>query len=289
MIDDYRQRAARCESVNAWNKLHIDIENELIPQDIVELHDAARLFAQPPLRLRSRAWARRLYKMYSMAAKDIAEPFVATRLNDYVSAYTLTGRDAAPQNLLVCFTGNGGRLMMPVAVFLQHLDAGSTDVVVIRKQRGSSYQDGLPGLSASLSETYDVVSSLMPHRGEGYQRRFVLGTSAGGLPAVLAAVRWGFDRAVAVGAGSIGDPRWAVKGVAHFAEQFADARATSAHTTFLAVHGDIEADQNNAMELHALVGGERRCVPVPEHNCLYPLVQAGTLLNFVDEVLAGGR
>jgi len=106
------------------------------------------------------------------------------------------------------------------------------------------------------------------------------------LPAVLAATRWGFDTAVAVGAASIDDPRWERMGKATFADQFERLRATSPQTTVLAVHGDVEADSKHAIKLHEVVGGERRCIPAADHNCLFPMVMSKELVGLMDEVLA---
>jgi hypothetical protein len=106
-----------------------------------------------------------------------------------------TQGEEARRTLVVAFTGAAFRLMLPIAVVLQNLDADRHDLLLLFDRARTQFLGGLPALVAALDRLADF---------RRYQRLVCLGTSAGGLPALYAAIEARAARGVSVG-GSVPD------------------------------------------------------------------------------------
>jgi hypothetical protein len=227
MIEYYRRAARRCSSVNQFNALHIGLANRITPLELVALRQAqgpwfvARTLLQqvlrllspvsrlwgaqpPPAELRDR-WLRKLLGLYAQAAKPRPEPYRRRRLSRHLRLYSAGGA-RQDKTLLICFVGSSQRPFLPVPVFLQHLDAALSDVLMVGYPRGKGHRHGLPELGSTLEETIDKLRKLAGI--DAYRRCVALGTSGGGTPALLTALRLGLPGVLSAGGGSPTDPRW---------------------------------------------------------------------------------
>jgi hypothetical protein len=141
--------------------------------------------------------------MYN-AGKPQPERFTRFMLTEGIRIFA--GRsEPAGRVLIVAFPGNGGRLMMPLPIILQHLSPRQVDVVMVPDWKKANYRYGVPPLGNSLAEALPKLGKLLPR---GYDRIVTLGTSSGGIPSVLAAPIVSADTVLAIGAGSLDDVRW---------------------------------------------------------------------------------
>ena len=306
MIAGYRRAARRCRTVNQFNALHIALDNRLTPAELValvhqqgpwfrprlQLRRALRLLpqrwrhAQPqhaPAALRDE-WLRKLLRFYAMVRKPRPEPFARRKLSRHLRLYS-SGGPRRDKTLLLCFVGSAQRPMMPLPVFLQHLDAASTDVLMVGYPRGVGLRRGLPELAGSFEASIDRLRELADIG--AYRRCVALGTSGGGTPALLAALRLGLPAAMSAGGGGPNDMRWAAElgeDVGDLAERY--ARALPAAPRVVLAYGadepnDVASAQAFAQRIPAQlvpVRDGRRSVP---HNVLQPLLRRHRLRDFL--------
>ncbi len=306
MIELYRRAARRCRTVNQFNALHIALENRITPLELVALRDAQgpwfrlRTLLQSAWRLpyvalrrkdatspgaqRDR-WLRKLYRLYTQTAGPQPQPYRRRRLSRHLRLYSAGGAQHG-RELLICFVGSSQRPFLPVPVFLQQLDAARTDVLLVGYPRGKGHRLGLPELGSSFEQSIDrlrVVADI-----DAYQRCVAIGTSGGGTPAVLTALRLGLSAALSVGGGSPTDPRWSAalgEDAGDLARRYA-AASTSLPRVVLAYGVDAQKDvvaaqafaECIAAELRP-IGDDRRRTP---HNVFYPLLQRHRLHGFLE-------
>ena len=188
-------------------------------------------------------------------------------------------KDRSEKNLLIAFCGNGGRLGMPIAIFLQHLNSRDWDVVVSRKgPQKRTYAAGLEGVADDFPKVVGYINSATV--ADQYKRVMSIGTSAGGYAAILAAVLMNGTRGVSI----CGFPdRSSDPSRAKLPPQVS---ATSRPELEFVYGADAKHDEEAAFALQRSFGG--RLHPVPEvdnHNVLWELVKRGELAEFLREVL----
>jgi len=111
------------------------------------------------------------------------------------------GADPAPgRTLIVGFTGNYMRLMMPTYRLLANLDPQRHGLLLLRDTGRAFFMRGLEGLGDDLDGIAAHVEEMA--RRDGYARTVALGTSGGGMAALCVAARAGWPVAVAVAAAS---------------------------------------------------------------------------------------
>ncbi|MEO8487549.1 MAG: hypothetical protein ABI585_14560 [Betaproteobacteria bacterium] len=197
MLDQYLGDVARCSTINQFNRLHITLENVLAPAEICALIDGARArgiqLAEP-----CSAWLARMdhwLRGGGRRLQDYRRHVIAGDVTLYAApggTGTRTGR-----TLVVAYTGNAFRLMMPIALLLQHCPSERYEFLVLFDRKRTFFLDGIAGIGDDLPSTIAKIDSLAkPSR---YRRAIALGTSAGGLAAIWTAVVLDFARAVSVG------------------------------------------------------------------------------------------
>jgi len=263
MIDGYRRAARRCRTVNQFNALHIALENRITPLELMALRDeqgpwfplrtllqrGQRLLqrawlrgdaATPPGALRDR-WLRKLLDFYMQAAKPQPEPYQRRRLSRHLRLYS-AGGPRHDKTLLVCFVGSSQRPFLPVPVFLQHVDAAANDVLMVGYPRGKGHRHGLPELGSTFEQTIDKLRDIADLT--AYRHCAAIGTSGGGTPAVLTALRLGLPAALSAGGGSPTDRRWFAalgEDVGDLARRYAQA-STIQPRVVLAFGSDVQKD-----------------------------------------------
>lgn len=310
MLALYQRLGGRCRTRNQLNQVHIALENRMTPAELVALwrhyHGGqqsspvrlawARLVdktrdallgghlldrngpdgAQNSLHLASQTWTAQLHQRLMLAGAHPVADFKRERLAQGAARYS-NGRPRAHKTLLLCFSGNAHRMMMPMAVFLQQLDPDAVDAVYLRTDKNQGYRLGIRGIADDLHTSIDRLPALC--QAGDYARVATLGTSGGGLPAVLAALKLGAASVLAVGANHPEDPRWADhRGGGDGADLFRRFRGDAAKLPAVhLVHGandPKDGDNNRAIARH-LPTRSVTAVDGCGHSALFPLVERG--------------
>ena len=190
----YRRRVARCRTVNQQNRVHIVIENYMTPAELRKF--AAAVSADPADSIGGRWFTRLIAKMPTKKVR----PVEFERRSALKGVTLYTGGDGSPERktLIVGFAGNFNRMMAPMPVFLDCLNPAHYDVLILRDFQRAFFAKGVPGLGNDFFEALSNLRSLFePNR---YRNAIALGTSSGGLPAVLGAIELQLDRGVSIGA-----------------------------------------------------------------------------------------
>ena len=153
----------------------------------------------------SMAWIDELNRTFALAGKDSPEPFVRRRLRQAVWIFK-SDCDRRQKTLLISFSGNAQRLMMPLPVFLQHIDGRATDVAYLRTEKHAGYRKGILGVANDFHASIASLEGLLNVR--AYRRVATIGTSAGALPAILAGLQLAVDAVLSVGPNSPNEDRW---------------------------------------------------------------------------------
>lgn len=298
MIDAFLSRIAASKTLNGLNLAIIDALNVMTPVEAVATTEIVyqkewRFPGSVPEEKR-RAFTdvvrdavgkstRTMYK----AGKSLPERYTRRALVPGIWIFIGEG-PRQDRTLIVGFPGNGGRLMMPLPIILQHLPARNIDLVMVPDGIKANYRKGIPALANTVEE---ALAKLKQHLPSGYERVVTLGTSSGGVPSLLAAAEFGADTVLAVGAGHPDDERWeATRDVTKrqlleaAAPHLADCRVTLAFGA-QSPDDEVSADAIAAMIPHA------RKVPVSvpgvevKHVALFPIANAGQLRPFFREHL----
>lgn len=265
---DYLKLASRCTTQNTFNRLHIELENICTPRELVGI---AKLAETSELPTPTFKWLRKIGR-WAPNLFNAPQRYDRRLFSWPVMLYQDPEHDMREKGLLVAFSSNARRLMMPISVFLQHVDSRRWDVVVLKKS-AHSYLLGLEGVSTDLRGLTEYVETTLSSR--QYRRVITLGVSAGAFAAIWAAVLMGADRGISVGGCpprplpcSMGDQR---------APHGAD---------LCFVYGSAQ-DHQSALALLDFFGGRLRPVPeVDTHGVLGQLLKRGQFGEFLNEMLA---
>ena len=188
----YRRYTKRCRTENQLNRVHIALDNYMTPAEV--RHFAAALAAEPA-ESPSRRWIATLERSMPVKAARPVE-FERREHAKGVTHYTASASPAAKKTLIIGFSGIHHRLMMPTAWLLDCLNPELYDVVVLRDFSRRSFALGLPGLGNDLMEALSGLRKYCDPR--AYRKAVSLGTSAGGVPAIIAAIALRLDRGIAL-------------------------------------------------------------------------------------------
>jgi hypothetical protein len=305
MIELYKRLSRSCNTFNQLNRALLLLEKRMTPLELFGLRSDLRLCGrasprvnrlgsfpkEPPRSLTANstvpqhavdrfgvsiAWIDELYRKFCLAGKHSPEPFMRLRLRHAVWTFR-SDSDSTQKMLLICFTGNAQRLMMPLPVFLQHLDARTTDVAYLLTEKHAGYRKGIRGITDDLDTSIAALECLLNVR--GYDRVAIIGTSGGGLPAILAGLQLGVDAVLSVGPNNPNDSRWTAfteaNGATDLFRRFS-ARNTRAPVVYLAYGAEVERDVTaTAVIASCIEVRDIWSVPNAGHCCLYPLVQRG--------------
>lgn len=232
-----------------------------------------------------RPWVNNTGLYVRTAGKKRAEQFVTTHLSPWIVLYSDEGVPRASKTLVVGITGSLDRFMMPLPALLQCFDARSTDLLVARSSIFKGQNGSQP---PSFTNFADAVKTQVAGLGN-YRSIVVLGTSLGGLPAVIMGTMLGAEHVVAAGPGSPYYAWWQdfVDFDPHEYLLACDYRPTAT----LIVSEDCVPDVAHAREISDLVPCETCCL-VPGthkigHDSLAALASFGDLRPFLEERLFG--
>ena len=318
MIAEYLEKLGRCSSPNQVNAVHIRLENALTPVEMFEIinivttaqqimsgsHDwrseaksvrnltaIVAALASLPDRHRDYVfrWVATIASMMLRAPQPDAENYRRRPMGRHIWLFT-TGGMTRGKTLLLCFTGAGQRMMMPVSVFLQHLPSVHFDVLVLRDEGRNGFRQGIPNVGNNLEE---LVARIGASREHPYSSFMSLGVSAGAMAAVWACLHLGLQRGIAIGVNSPVDPRWQQLQDGGLEASFSRylSRLASPPDLLLIYGADEFRDASAARELSGLVPAQTLAVQGTDnnpsgHNALYTLQQRGSLAAFLDEALS---
>jgi hypothetical protein len=188
----YARRVARCRTPNQRNRLHIALESYMTPLEVRYL--AATLAHEPP-ESHERRWSARLLS-YMMSRLARSTDFIRESPQRAVTRYTNGVGTPKEKTLLLCFAGIFHRLMVPTSTFLDCLDPVRYDVVLVRDFSKTAFSKGIAGLGDDFFSALRSLGRLVNM--EAYRRTVAFGTSAGGFPALLAAIHLELDQGISV-------------------------------------------------------------------------------------------
>jgi hypothetical protein len=159
----------------------------------------------------------------------------------------------------------------------------------IRDPTRNSYRLGIGGVADSLELSIDKLKAIL--RIEDYRSAVSIGTSGGGIPAMMSALRLNLDAALSVGGNHPDDPRWVPadgKGLRDIFRRDADA-AIGKPAIFLAFSSDCIKDKEAAVAFASVVPARLIAISVPngsvEHNALYPVARSGGLAGLLESTI----
>lgn len=290
MLERFLEQLERCTTVNLFNRLRISLELILAPAEIVLLAAQVR---ERRIELPEVA-AHWLGRMETLIVGDgrPAEAYVRRTLADDASWYAAPGSPAerAERTVVIAFTGDAHRLMMPLALFLQNCPADRYEFLVLFDRARSLYLNGVAGLGDTLEATLERIASIAPRT--HFRRAMSFGTSAGGLAAVWAAVALQFDRAVSVGGVTPAEVVSRVQTQGMSADGFAEViRVNAGHLpeVLLVAGEDAQRDRMKARTMADYLPATQIFVPgCSEHNVLYDLWTQGELRPFLARLMEPG-
>jgi hypothetical protein len=291
MLDAYLADVARCTTVNQFNRLHILLENVIAPAEAAALIDGVR---ERGLELPQPAahWLARTDALLRANGRR-TQPYARHALAEGATVYAAPGTSAerSGRTLVLAYSGDANRLMMPIALLLQHCPAERYEFVVLVDRKRSLYLAGVAGLGDDLPSTIERLGALtLPSR---YRRAVSFGTSAGGLAAVWTGVALGLARAVSVGGVTPDEASERVQTQHLSTDAFDEAirRNLGKLPEVLLVAGERNVrDNEKVLAMSALLPATRITVPgSTHHNVLYDIWNRGELDAFMAQLLGDGE
>jgi hypothetical protein len=189
----YRKRIARCRTENQVNRVHIVLGNYMTPVEVRYFGAAlGRDNADAP----SQEWLAGFRGMMPLKQLRPAE-FERRGILKGVSHYAAPAVPSREKTLIIGFAGNFHRMSVPAPVLLDCLDPALYDLVILRDFGKICFVRGIPGLGSTF---FDALARLRQLIDPGdYRSSIALGTSAGGVPALLAAILLKLDRGICIG------------------------------------------------------------------------------------------
>ena len=188
----YRRRISRCRTENQLNRIQIALGNYMTPAE-VRYFDAA--LAAEAADVPSRRW---IAKLHGSMPTNKVWPLEFERRGIFKGAtrYMAEGAPPSQKTLIIGFAGHFHRLMSPTPWLLDCLNPAFYDVIVLRDFSRLDFGFGIPGLGGDFFEALANLQGRVD--AHAYRRVVALGTSGGGVPAVMAAILLKVDRGIAV-------------------------------------------------------------------------------------------
>src|SRR5258708_1960926 len=189
----YRKRIARCRTENQFNRVHIAVENYMTPAELRYFNAA---LAGDPTDAPSREWIARVHGLMPLGKVRSVE-FERRGIVKGATRYTAAVGSPREKTLILGFGGAFNRLMLPMPCWLDCLNPAFYDMIVLRDLSRRLFSMGIHGLGSNL---FEALAALREHVDlASYRNTIALGTSSGGLAAILAAILLKMDRGICIG------------------------------------------------------------------------------------------
>ena len=144
----------------------------------------------------SHVWIANLNRLMPTKKPRTVE-FARSGLLKGATHYTADVGTKEQKTLLLAFTGYFQRLMVPTPSVLDCFEPALYDVILLRDFSQAFFSRGIPG----LGEDFAAMLSNLRRTVElgAYRNCISLGSSSGGLPALLAAIQLGLSRGISIG------------------------------------------------------------------------------------------
>jgi len=219
------------------------------------------------------------------------EPYLRLRVKKNIQLYSDSTYDSNNKTLIIGFTGNHKRLMLPVAVFLNHISSKKFDLLLLKDTKRDGYRSGITGIT---NDIHGLIGELgLFCDSDKYKAVVSLGTSSGGLPAVLTALNLELDKAVFIGGAGPSNIKWkSAKGfnsVEHVTDRAVNLKKPA--NVLCLYSADIIADELNVEDLANYISVKkvsiRRFLPHKKlgHGFLNEFVKQYRFSSFINKVL----
>lgn len=299
-MQQFLARVSSVPSINMLNLAILDATNSMTPVEAMQVFqnivrpDWQLQLTHPKAAGREAEFTAAL--RYAMSRNiDLMRTAGKPRLERFRSSEPIQGirffSDGTPtrdKSLLICFAGNGGRMMMPLPAFLQHIDSRQADVVLLADPTKRGFRNGIAGIAPTIVQVAETVARAVP---SGYRDLKVMGTSAGGLPALLFAGQSATTHILAIGPGHPDDERWPLLDGVSLRQLLTDAAPKLAGKQVVLAYGaDATPDPEAAEALKTIIPNARPLAvtlegKAAEHSFLADLCLAGRFLAFLEENL----
>lgn len=291
-------------SVNAQNRIHIGFENRASAIERHELIQHLREDAQQGYRalkgaikiavsdrhlvrssfheivMNAEAWLKHL-EFHARLAGEAGPP--GLHRSKTTKGFALYDAPAGQnREVLVGWSGRSRRLMMPVANYLPALGQLGTDLLLLWPDAEKGYRHGVVGLGDSFDASIAAIKDFVQE--QGYTSIRVIGTSQGGLPAVVSAPLLGAESCSVVGFSERSYPEGS--GFQRIIESWRRPGVTPPPTLVATVGSTAKQDFESAMGLLRIVQGRLVEVPGEGHSPTWALLRSGTFHSWLrDSVL----
>lgn len=279
----YRRRIGRCRTENQLARFHIAVENYMTPAEV--RHFAVAL-AEETADSPSRRWITWLVGHMPINEARPVE-FERRSLSKSVTRYTADAGAADQKTLIIGFAGHFHRLMSPTPWLLDCLNPALYDVIILRDFSRTLFASGIPGLGQDFIGAMTALAGRLNLR--AYRNVVAMGTSGGGVAALLAAIHLRLDRGISVSGQDFGRFAAKVRMRGLDDEPYTKLLASRPHPfpELLIVCGaDFKEDADTADALHELVPSRlwkvRNCA---QHAVLVWHLMQGKLPVFLAKVL----
>jgi hypothetical protein len=286
MIGGVIRDLQRCRTEREFWRIQIKAETKLTPVEIEEL--ISRMDALPN---GAHPWLKHLSELMSHAggkSQRYRRRIVGADV-DFFADPTVPVSDKA---LIIGFSGNADRLMMPIGCVLQFLPSRRFDVVVLRDRQHAHYLNGVGDYAPTVHGLAErLIADFKPRK---YTKVFCFGTSMGGFGALRCGVLMKADRAISVG----GRCHWHIRRLLD--ENESDMNAfdplcacfVRSRTELICAYSEgNQEDRLDVDRLEAIVPIARIAFPqATHHNLIATLLRTNRLKPFFDEIfdLGGG-
>lgn len=190
------------------------------------------------------------------------------------------------KTLVIGFSGNMQRLMIPTYRFLMCLDSEKFDLLVLRDRARKCFLSGIDGMEGDIDTIANRLRDLAVN--SGYADVITFGTSGGALPAIYVALKNSFSKAVAVGVASPARHAILADKLRAVIAQNEDSPRTR---LVLSYSSAINRDDDSARQVSAIAPWAERMENRhgETHNLLHDLFLRGELKTFLSDVIANAK
>jgi len=284
----YQRLSKNSLSRNRRGKIHAALDNRITPAELETL--AAYYLGCPeqvagdPFHDFTQHWLEGLIARMPKQSWTGNQQFKRRRLAHGVELYADSGA-TDDKKLLLCFCGNMQRLMMPLPLFLAHLDPNEFDVLLVKDTGRKGFREGVPNYASSAAELLNKLAALHPF--DRYTNRYAFGTSGGGAIALLAGCMFDFDATSVVGASDSGF-RTMVEDESDWLS-LRRSQGNQRPTITLVYGSQSRVDKRAAIALDEMLGVHHTEITSAaesmKHNCLYSVVKAGRFSELLSTTL----